>query len=240
MDVIHPDAIGAKMDTALAKPVEIGIILPPGCTGYQNGLDLPRGLRIEQWEELMFAIEVRIGEVAVEADVLQWWLADCINFGEAEYGERYANWINQTKYTYGSLANIAWVGRSVPPEARHPDLYFYHHQAVAPLQDPSVQRAWLDKAIENEWSGRELANEIARARIADEGGDPDLHEAERGVGRAVTALEHVTPALWADVVWERFLAPLRHLCANGDYQEFLGALIKRLEQWRNHDIDIHI
>lgn len=200
----------------------------PAKYSYPNGLDLPRNLPWDEWEQLMKYLETEIQAVAERADTLQWQLADAINHGRAAYGEKYAQWVDQTSYQYGSLANIAWVGRHVPREERRLSLTFYHHQSVAPLE-PKEQKYWLDKAEREQWSGRDLSRAIARKQIEEQGGNPDLYEAEKGIGRATTALANIGPSEWADVVWRKFLQPLKHLCSQPDYQRFLLALKEKLE-----------
>lgn len=211
---------------ALAQPpVQLmpHVHLPEGCEAYANALILPHNLSWDDWAALMQSLEAEINRMAQRVSTVQWWLGDAINHGRATYGEMYAQWVDQTNYKYGSLANIKWVAEHVPPELRHPELSFYHHQIVAP-DEVEDKETWLALAAENEWTGRELSREITRARVTEEGGDPDLYEAERDVGYAVSVFEKVTPDRWADVVWRQLLAPLRHMCTGRDYEAFLARL----------------
>lgn len=176
------------------------------------------------WTKTMASIFDRIEWLAQEASASQLQLGDGINYGEAEYGERYSQWIDQSGYAYGSLANIAWVAREVPLAMRLPGLSYYHFQQVAPLDDDDEKQRWLEVAAEENLSGRELNARINRKRLTDAGQDPDLYEAEKGVGRAVTALENIAPTRWADVVWRQFLWPLRHVTSEEQYAAFLTGL----------------
>lgn len=181
------------------------------------------------WTKTMRSIFDRVEWLAREASASQLQLGDGINYGDAEYGERYAQWIDQSGYAYGSLANIAWVAREVPRGLRLEGLSYYHYQQVAPLDDDDEKRRWLELALEEGLSGRELNARINHKKLTDAGEDPDLYEAEKSVGRAVGALEKVTPDHWPVVVWERFIWPLRHYCTEQEYQRFLRRLKKRLE-----------
>jgi len=181
------------------------------------------------WTKTMASIFDRVEWLAREASASQLQLGDGVNYGDAEYGERYAQWIDQSGYAYGSLANIAWVAREVPLALRLEGLSYYHFQQVAPLDDAEEKRRWLEEAKKENLSGRELNARINRAKLTAQGVDPDLYEAERGVGRAAEALKDLHPSRWADVVWARFLRPLRHLTGEGEWREFLETLKKHLE-----------
>jgi len=183
--------------------------------------------------KLMTDVFDYIDWLAEQASVSQMVLADAMNHGDRVYGERYAQWIDQSGYGYGSLANIAWVGREVPLDIRVPGLSYYHYVQVAPLDDLSEKREWLEKAAREGLTGRALGAEIGRKRLLDEGRDPDLYEAERGVGRAVQALQDVSPERWADVVWSKFLWPLRHMCEPPEFQRFVARLKNRLAEGGN-------
>jgi len=71
------------------------------------------------------------------------------------------------KSALGRLAatwmHYAWVAGAVETCLRKQVLSYKHHEVVAPLPPPE-QEAWLTKAIEEDWSVRELRAEIRRAR----------------------------------------------------------------------------
>src|SRR5688500_17077028 len=48
----------------------------------------------------------------------QFWLGDWLNYGEASYGERYAQAVEHTGYDLHSLQTYAWIARSVAAENR--------------------------------------------------------------------------------------------------------------------------
>ncbi len=78
---------------------------------------------------------------------IEWAIADAINFGSRRYGEVYAQWVEQTQLAKKTLANIAWVGRSIESSRRREDLDFSYHAEVAALP-PVEQDALLEDAVE--------------------------------------------------------------------------------------------
>lgn len=89
----------------------------------------------------------------------QWWVGDWLNYGEARYGERYAQAIDLTGLGYEAVANAAWVAGAVEPSTRVETLSWTHHRQVAHL-GPEAQREWLEKAKAENLSTRELRAEI--------------------------------------------------------------------------------
>lgn len=91
------------------------------------------------------------------------WLGDWLNYGEAKYGEKYAQAIEETPLVYQSLRNISWVARKVPPAVRREELPFSHHAEVAAL-DGELQTLFLDKAVEHGWTRTELRAQVKNYR----------------------------------------------------------------------------
>jgi len=44
---------------------------------------------------------------------VQWWLGDWLNYGDAAYGEKYSQALEDTDYKYQTLANLAWVASRI-------------------------------------------------------------------------------------------------------------------------------
>jgi len=228
-------AVTTSKQTNVVVRVSERLTLPQGARLYENGLELPSGITFNDWKGVVASIHAEIEATASRANCLTWAIADAINYGEAEFGEMYAQWVDQTDYAYGSLANIAWVGREVPLAIRRPELSFYQHQAVAPLDDLAQKQAWLKKAAEEGLSGRGLSQAIEHDKITANGGDPTRYEAEKKVGRSVDAFHDLDIKHWAPVLWTKLLWPLRHLCGSADYQAFLHSLKKHLEMEARHE-----
>lgn len=96
----------------------------------------------------------------------KWSVGDWLLAGERRYGETYAQALDETEYTYQSLADITWVCRTWPYERRFPQLSFEHHRAVAPAP-PKMQDYLMTLAIERHWTAAELRQ--ARDNLMDLG-----------------------------------------------------------------------
>ncbi len=103
-------------------------------------LALPEGLSFEEWQDVGRFLEQTNGAV-------QWWLGDWLNYGEAAYGEKYAQALDAERWEYGALRNMAYVAGRVEMSRRRDNLSFSHHAEVASL-DPDVQDRLLGAAAE--------------------------------------------------------------------------------------------
>jgi hypothetical protein len=76
-------------------------------------------------------------------------LGDALTFGEAAYGEEFAQAIDMTRkvlqLSEKSIKNASWICASIAPSLRRETLTFSHHEVVAPL-DPEEQSEFLDQA----------------------------------------------------------------------------------------------
>ena len=115
-----------------------------------TSLSLPADLQYEEWRDagLMYA---RLGKA------VQWWLGDWLCYGEARFGELYAQAASETNYSEESLRGFQWVSSRVPPSVRRLTLPWSAHQAVAGTDNPGE---WLDKAETNGWTVKELKHAI--------------------------------------------------------------------------------
>lgn len=117
-----------------------------------TSLVLPANFPIEEWLNL-------IGGLKNVKDRQKWYLGDAILFGEAAYGERYAQALDATDYDYQQLRNIVWVCRNVRHSVRTAALSFSHHQAVAALE-PELQAKWLEVSINHGLTSKQLKQAI--------------------------------------------------------------------------------
>ena len=143
----------------------------------------------------------------IEAAV-QWWIGDWLNYGEAHWGETFAQAVEETAYTSGSLANMKWVAGRVDPDTRHEGLSYSHHVAVAPLPHDE-QGAWLDKAESEGLNVQQLRNAIRRPQLA----PPNSN------GRMLGQIDHASLTV---TLWPRT-------------QEDIGAITDRMDglvEWR--------
>ncbi len=101
------------------------------------------------------------------------WVGDLIEYGEHRYGEKYAQALDLTTASYGTLANAAYVARNVQISRRRENLPFAMHQEVAPLP-AAEQDVWLDKCEAEGLSQKQLRIQIRVAKAESEGHPVEL------------------------------------------------------------------
>lgn len=80
----------------------------------------------EEWFEL--------GDVLgrIEGGV-HWWLGDWCNYGEAAYGEKYAQALDETPFAYDTLRRDAYTAAAFEMGRRRPNLSYNHHRELLGL-----------------------------------------------------------------------------------------------------------
>lgn len=121
-------------------------------------LPLPDDLPFERWSEILRAVGLMVRASS-------WWLGDCVNFGETHYGELYAQALNDTELSEGTLRTSAWVARRFLAVRRRDSLSWSHHREVAG-QPEETQEMLLDLAEERHWTRAELRAAMQEARRA--------------------------------------------------------------------------
>lgn len=114
----------------------------------------------EQWESCLDFVQK--SEQAVH-----FWIGDLLNYGENKWGEMYTQAIDATNFDYGTLANDKSIAHKVPVENRKSDLSFEHHRIVARLE-PEEQQKWLEKAVDEKMTVKELRREVSGRTESDE------------------------------------------------------------------------
>lgn len=149
--------------TDQAHEVEVVVAADANALGVpgtltETGYSLPEGLSFEMWEA--------IGEHLQRVErCSRWWIGDWIAYGERKWGEMYAQAIETTGHSYGSLANAVYVSSRIDISRRRENLSWSHHQEVAALE-PADQKAWLDRTEVEGWTVRELRSHVALAKRA--------------------------------------------------------------------------
>lgn len=131
---------------------DLSILNVPGCQFTATSLTIAPGLDFDHWQDLGTVLRRTCQGV-------QFWIGDWIRYGEAQYGEKYAEALLATGQTYKTLANQVYVSGRIDSSLRNETLSFSHHYAVAALT-PSRQRKWLQKAEAEGWSYRQLRRAI--------------------------------------------------------------------------------
>ena len=99
---------------------------------------------------------------------LPWLIGDWINYGEARWGERYAQAMDATSYSYSRLSTFSSVCRAIEYARRHPKVSFGHHEVVAPLV-PAQQDEWLAEVEKRKLSVEDLRQAIAGRPMPSDG-----------------------------------------------------------------------
>ncbi len=92
----------------------------------------------------------------------QWWVGDWIRYGNAKWGEKYAEAARITGYDAGSLRNMASVAACFDLSLRSDKLTWSHHVLLAPLERDE-QISWINRAIEERFSVADLRVELRSA-----------------------------------------------------------------------------
>lgn len=96
---------------------------------------------------------------------IRWWIGDTLRYGENRYGEKYTQAIEESPYTYGTLANSVYVANKYEDVSlRNEKASFSFHEIAAPLE-PKERFELLDKASTQGWTAKQLREEVRDRRI---------------------------------------------------------------------------
>jgi hypothetical protein len=120
----------------------------------ETSLVLDRGLSLQQW--------ARAGEtIGWMHKSSPWWLGDWLGYGETHFGEKYAQFVEETGLSARTLLRRARLSRQVAPERRREALSLSHHEAVLALL-PSQQDELLALADKEGWTVGRLKAEARK------------------------------------------------------------------------------
>jgi len=115
--------------------------LPNSVEFTETGLTIPADLPFDGWMEL--------GETLKRMDAsVQWWVGDWLNAGERNYGEMYAQALDETEAEYSTLANYKWVVSRIPFALRRANLAYSIHKEIANTKDEKERYELLNQASE--------------------------------------------------------------------------------------------
>ena len=92
-----------------------------------------------------------------------WALGDALLWGEARFGETYAQAAELTGFSVQYLQNLTSICRRVPRQRRQPLLSMGHHDVVAKME-PADQTEWLGRAVEERWTREEMRAQVDKAQ----------------------------------------------------------------------------
>jgi hypothetical protein len=136
---------GLLFDTEVAK--KNFLYLPAGVEVSPNklGLFIEARLDYNQWFALVSSLQVT-------HRCLLWLIGDALCWGENAFGEDFSQAISE--YSKQVQYNAMWVSRQIPISRRR-EVSWSHHFEVAGLE-PKQQDKFLQAALDNRWSTREL------------------------------------------------------------------------------------
>jgi len=111
-------------------------------------LVMPDGLEFSEVERILNGLKA-------VSESIRFWLGDLMVYSERNYGEKYAQLVDATDYSYQGLCDMMWVSHNVGPEVRQKELTWSHHREVAKL-DKNRQMKYLKQAVDETLSVSEL------------------------------------------------------------------------------------
>lgn len=144
------------MSTHLAEAPQQSLFDIPGCHFSEVGLDIEPGMKFDHWERLLRCL-------ARAEQGIQWYIGDALNYGEREYGERYAQVLDahdKTGIPIDRLRQYQWVAEHVKPVTRVTTLDWSTHREVASLPEDK-QREILQRGAREVEAGRKYTRRQA-------------------------------------------------------------------------------
>ena len=129
------------------------------CELSTTNLTFKRDVSKEEWMDVFKALK------QVEGCV-QFWIGDCLAYRQQKWG-MYDDIAEETGMDKKTLWEYKNVSQSIKPSARAEQLSYTHHREVASLP-PEKQELFLNKAVEDKLSVRDLRNEIKKEKRNDE------------------------------------------------------------------------
>ncbi len=118
----------------------------------ETGLQMAEGTTFDEW--------LAMGETLKRMDrAVQWWIGDWLNIGESNYGEMYAQAVDETGAAYQTLANYKWVAAAIEFSRRRESVKFGVHAEIASLPE-SKHAEYLDRSEAENWTVREARRQV--------------------------------------------------------------------------------
>jgi hypothetical protein len=85
-------------------------------------------------------LEQAVGRALRLGDAARWWLGDLLLFGDANFGEMYAQLLDSAAMSERQAERYRYVAEKVAPSRRRENLSFSHHEQVAAMEPPDQER----------------------------------------------------------------------------------------------------
>lgn len=134
------------------------------CRVTSVGAVFPQNLSLDEWMQAgeYFRSFERAG---------QWILGDWINFGEAAYGEKYAQALQETDYSLQRLKSISMICQKIPIGIRRTTLDFSMHEEVCKLDEFNQELMLAHAESEQKNTGGKYTVREFRSHIKEKFGD---------------------------------------------------------------------
>ena len=127
------------------------------CELSKTNLVFKRDITEVEWMDVFKSLKMVEGCV-------QFWIGDCLAYRQQRWG-MYEDIIEETGYNERTLRLAKNTSEMVESGRRLPDLTFSHHVEVASLT-PDKQELFLNKAVEEKLSVRDLREEIRKEKVS--------------------------------------------------------------------------
>jgi len=133
----------------------------------QTSISLREGITLEEWRD-------QFSQLAKGTRRILWYLGDLSAYGLKQWPQAVREFIQNSEFEKTTIANAAWVCRSIEPSRRRDDISFSTHAEVAGLP-PEQQDKWLDHYSEQKKRGSYTISQF-RADMRQQLADPTLRE----------------------------------------------------------------
>lgn len=113
------------------------------------GLEITGKLSVREFRQLL-----RVAGATV--NVGPWLVGDAVEYGEHRWGEKYAQYVDETGLSPERIRVCSWVARRYPLPRRRAGLSFEVHRELAYVKDDDEQDELLDRAEEENWTSKEV------------------------------------------------------------------------------------
>jgi len=127
-------------------------------------LDGSIGLKIAEETPLEEVLRIMDWATAM-SDHIGFMVGDVINFGQAKWGDKYAQAMEQTGRAYSTLAHYAMTARRIPAPQRQKALTFSAHREILRLGDEKKVETVLKEAGEQAEKGKAMTTAQLREKI---------------------------------------------------------------------------
>lgn len=153
----------ATIETEIVQPDLFTNYVKPNKEGL--GAWVALGIPYTEWEKSVQACGNAWHNLGQQQDNIKFILADLYLAGEREFPDKFEQMIDGSVIAdKKTLTRILWVGKTIPPENRHPNLSFSHHEVFAGIKDAAMREELLAE-VEAEGLNVVQAAELRKEKV---------------------------------------------------------------------------